>query len=144
MSIDKLLLSFRVITALATPIYAGCDAAPGTTAQYCAKDNDCKGDRLCVRGVCEGSGSNNTPNPTSGYNCEQFCYDVSDCCDTSGCQQGFETYSTCVPLCNGGLNETKKEFEEKGCTTKECQDLVAYTSKCTTLNTIKPSYNGVN
>lgn len=75
--------AFSVALGVGSLYVLGCDASSGST-QYCASDKDCKGDRLCVKGVCEGSGSQFDGKSSLG----STCYDVGQiqlsCLNQSG------------------------------------------------------------
>ncbi len=110
--------SVRVLLG-AMPIYEmACDAAPGSAGQYCGSDKDCKGDRLCVKGVCEGSGSSsNIPNNSSNYDCNNFCAEIIHCSSDSN-------DGNCVSTCENDLDQTTQSLFKRGCVTTTCQNLI--------------------
>ncbi|GEM_PF-4918711 len=79
------------LAALAIPAGLACEADEGSPvfpsgsqsiSQPCYSDNECKGERICVSGYCQDSGSNPispTPNVVS-YTCQNACQKLIDCC----------------------------------------------------------------
>jgi hypothetical protein len=55
---------------LALLVCGGCDGGGDVTS--CTMDTQCKGDRLCVSGICQAVGD-------SAYTCEEVCDKLSHC-----------------------------------------------------------------
>lgn len=96
MTLDKLLGTMALVGGLSLCGYSCQSTAPSSDSgvQYCSKDADCKGDRVCEKGVCVETGSSNS---SSGFPCEIK--------ETTGCEDFTGVYT---------LDDIKK--------TRQCND----------------------
>src|SRR3989344_175018 len=68
-----------ILGGLAALVMGSCASEAGSPA-YCSKDTDCKGDRICDKGVCVDSQESSSPNPCGNsplYG--KFLWEFSSC-----------------------------------------------------------------
>ncbi len=112
MRLEKLLSRVLVVGSLSVGSY-NCDSA---TPDSCVKDTDCKGDRICVSGVCQQQGSYGGAD-TSGsnkYTCETYCNNHAECCKMVPTTD-YPDYNTCVSDLNDGPPKKNLQEEIQGC-----------------------------
>ena len=105
----------------------GCDASSGSS-QYCASDKDCKGDRLCVKGVCEGGAGSDVGGQTQ-YTCESGAQMFVDlCCPKAGCEG--KTYMDFFSSCKDNEAAGKMNVQSVyGCLNNLCSSKPIVTRK---------------
>lgn len=111
MSLVKLLRAGTLALGIAA---LACEAAPSPdpVGQGCKMDYDCKDDRYCVNGQCQGNGSigNDVKNGQTVYTCESGAQMFVDlCCPKVGC--GEKTYMDFFSSCKENEAADKMDVE---------------------------------
>lgn len=91
-------VTFSVVLGVGSIYALGCDASSGSAgAQYCGSDNDCKGDRICVNGKCQGGRDGNGSDSLCQELCDKVWY---DCDGLPGANYWLGTsHSDCISRC---------------------------------------------
>ena len=87
MTLDKLLRNVVLVSGLSLFGYNCASTSPEPTS--CVKDTDCKGERVCVSGVCQQQSTYGGDATGSGkYTCETYCNNLVECCKLYGMDGG--------------------------------------------------------
>jgi len=113
--LEKILRGTLPLVAL-VGIACGSDSS---SSPSCAADTDCKGERVCVDGKCEGySGSTGQNGNTSVGICQGYI----DMCPTGGLTEGIKYHS---PNCNIYC-EQQKDMTREACAFVACAVETSY------------------
>ncbi len=80
MTLDRLIGRIALIGGVALSSYT-CDS---TDSPSCIKDTDCKGERICVQGVCQPQGSYGGDASNTSPLCNNYVELINYCCKAEG------------------------------------------------------------